>query len=118
MKYGIKIILIYDNNSKYLLGAILYLGEGGTVAVDGINLGHHLTHELTRPYHQTNCHGTTDNWFSSVPLVAELLNKCGMTHVGTLKGIKSEILEEIKDKKDRRSGSSAFLFTNKMTLVS
>ena len=117
-KYGIKIVLICDNNSKYLLGAIPYLGKGGTVAMDGVNLGHHLTRELTRPYHQTNRNVTTDNWFSSVPLAAELLNKCGMTHVGTIKGNKSEIPEEMKDKKDRRPGSSAFLFTNEMTLVS
>ncbi|XP_068233522.1 uncharacterized protein [Palaemon carinicauda] len=83
----------------------------------GVNLGHHLTRELTRPYHQTNRNVTTDNWFPSVPLAAELLNKCGMTHAAPTKGNKSEIVEEMKEKKDRRPGSNAFLFPNEMTLV-
>ena len=92
VKYGIKIVLICDNNSKYLLGTILYLGKGGTIAVDGVNLGHHLIRELIWTYHQTKCNVTTDNWCSSVPLAVELLNKCGMMHVGTIKGCISEIL--------------------------
>ena len=32
-KYGNKIVPICNNNSKYLLGAIPYLGKGGRVAV-------------------------------------------------------------------------------------
>lgn len=42
-------------------GAIPYVAKGGTVVADGVNLGHHLTRELTRPYHQSNCNVTTDN---------------------------------------------------------
>lgn len=117
-KYGIKFIFINDHNSKYLLGAIPYLGKQVATDDNSTNLGHYYTKELTRPYHNTNRNVTTSNWFTSVPLVTDLLDDCGMTLVGTIKGNKKEIPVEIKEKNSRKLGSSAFLFTNNMTLVS
>ncbi|KAK3894430.1 hypothetical protein Pcinc_001779 [Petrolisthes cinctipes] len=117
-KYGIKLVIICDSETKYLLGAIPYLGKQGTRPRDGVNLGHYFTKELTRPYHGTNRNVTTDNWFTSVPLVADLLNNCGMTLVGTVRANKAEIPHEMKAKETRQHGSSAFLFTKEMTLVS
>lgn len=73
-KYGIKLVLICDSTTKYMLGAIPYLGKEGTRPKDGVNLGHYYTKELTRPYHGSNRNVTTDNWFTSVPLISDLLN--------------------------------------------
>lgn len=117
-KYGIKLVLICDASTKYMLGGIPYLGKQGTRPRDGVNLGHYLTRELTRPYHGSNRNVTTDNWFTSVPLILDLLNNCGMTLVGTVRANKPEIPSEMKTKETRLHGSSAFLFTNAMTFVS
>lgn len=117
-KYGMKMILINDCKTKYLLGCMPYLGKDQTRLTPGIGLGHYFTKELTQPYHHTNRNVTTDNWFTSVGLVTDLLENCGMTMVGTLKANKRELPDKIKSKEDREPGSSAFLFTKEMTLVS
>lgn len=117
-KYGIKLVLINDSKSKYLVGGIPYLGKQGTQPKGGLTLGHQFTRELTRPYHGTHRNVTTDNWFTSVPLVSDLLNNCGMTLVGTVRANKKEIPKEMTDKATRERGSSAFLYTKEMTLVS
>ncbi|XP_068203998.1 piggyBac transposable element-derived protein 4-like [Palaemon carinicauda] len=119
-KYGIKLFLICDSKSKYMLRAIPYLGKEDTQpqARGGINVGHKITKELTEPYHNRNRNVTTDNWFSSVPLVTDLLHNCGMTLVGTVKANKKEIPQEMKETRTRMVGSSAFLFVNDITLVS
>jgi len=117
-KYGIKLFLICDSESKYMLNAMPYLGKGDATPRDGVNLGHYYTRELTRPYHGTNRNVTTDNWFTSVPLTSDLLTNCGMTLVGTLRATKKEIPAEMKKKETRAYGSSAFLYTKEMTMVS
>ncbi|KAG0722934.1 Acid ceramidase [Chionoecetes opilio] len=97
---------------------IPYLGKQGTHARVGENLGHTFTRDLTRPYHHTNRNVTVDNWFTSVPLIQDLLHNCGMTLVGTVKGNKKEIPIMMKEKSNRVPGTSAFLFTNDISLVS
>lgn len=118
VKYGIKIVMANDVKSKYMLAGIPYLGKQGTRPRDGENLGHSFTKELTQRYHHTNRNVTTDNWFTSVPLIQDLLHNCGMTLIGTVRANKPEIPAEMKDKTTRTPGSSAFLFTKDMTLVS
>ena len=66
----------------------------------------------------TNRNVTIDNWFTSVPLISDLLNYCGMTLVGTVRASKKEITAEMKEKYTRAYGSSAFLYQTEMTLVS
>ncbi|XP_068201560.1 piggyBac transposable element-derived protein 4-like [Palaemon carinicauda] len=119
-KYGIKLFLICDSKSKYMLRAIPYLGKEDTQpqARGGINVGHKITKDLTEPYHNRNRNVTTDNWFSSVPLVTDLLHNCGMILVGTVKANKKEIPQEMKETRTRMVGSSAFSSVNDMTLVS
>ena len=117
-KYGIKLVLICDSDTKYMLGGIPYLGKQDTTSRSGVNLGHYYTVELTRPYHGSNRNVTTDNWFTSVPLITDLLTNYGMTLVGTVRGNKREIPLEMKAKETRQHGSSAFLHTKEMTMVS
>lgn len=116
-KYGIKLILANDNKSKYLLGAIPYLGKNVTRCQENISLGHFFTKELTKPYHRSKRNVTTDNWFTSVPLMTDLFWNCSMSLVRTVKGNKKEIPKKMKEKDGRVLGSSAFLFTKDMTLV-
>ncbi|KAG0726568.1 PiggyBac transposable element-derived protein 4 [Chionoecetes opilio] len=117
-KYGLKLVLANDVTTNYLLTGIPYLGKQGTHARVGENLGHTFTRDLTRPYHHTNRNVTVDNWFTSVPLIQDLLHNCGMTLVGTVKGNKKEIPIMMKEKSNRVPGTSAFLFTDDITLVS
>ncbi|KAK8400974.1 hypothetical protein O3P69_002632 [Scylla paramamosain] len=116
-KYGIKIVMVNDVQSKYLLQAIPYLGKAGTTTRHGLTLGHMFTKELTSRYQNTNKNVTTDNRFTSVPLIQDLLTN-GLTLVATVRANKPEIPPVMREKKDRRPGTSAFLFTDYMTLVS
>ena len=117
-KYGIKIVMANDVKSKFMLSGIPYLGKQGNRPRDGQNLGHSFTKDLTQRYHNTHRNVTTDNWFTSVPLIQDLLHNCGMTLIGTVRGNKPEVPDEMKERTTRTPGSSAFLFTKDMTLVS
>ncbi|KAL7645266.1 UNVERIFIED_CONTAM: hypothetical protein RMT77_003652 [Armadillidium vulgare] len=118
-KYGIKLKFCTDNKSKNLVRVLPCLGKKGTKSEDPkIGLGHHFTKYLTKPHHHSNRNVTTDNWFTFVDLVQDLLSNCGMTLVGTLRTNKKEVPAVMKDKKNRDFGSGAFLFTKEMTMVS
>ncbi|KAK3894203.1 hypothetical protein Pcinc_002021 [Petrolisthes cinctipes] len=90
-KYGLKLILCCDNKSKYLLGAIPYVGKQEPPPQGDLSLGHYYVRQLTRPYHQSNRNVTVDNWFTSIPLAMDLQSNCGLTLVGTIKSNKKEI---------------------------
>ena len=117
-KYGIKLLMMNDSETKYMLNAIPYLGKDASVPKGGLQLGHMYTKQLTQPYHHTNRNVTTNNCFTSVPLVTDLLKNCGLTLVGTVRANKREIPDAMKKKRNRAPGSTAFLFTKDMTLVS
>lgn len=85
--------------------------------LNGITAGHQFTKDLTMPCHQTNRNVTTDIWFMSVVLATDLIN-CNMTHIDTVRSNRKEIPLEMKDMRNRKQGSSAFLFTNNINLVS
>lgn len=48
----------------------------------------------------------------------DLFDNCGLTLVGTLRANKKEVPDVMKDVTSRELGSTAFLYTDKMTLVS
>lgn len=117
-KYGVKMVMICDNKSKYMLTEVPYLGRDQSRPEGGMPLGHYYTKLLTESYHNSNRNVTTDNWFTSVSLVQDLYDNCGMTLVGTIRANKKEVPPEMKDTSSRELGSSAFLFTDTLTLVS
>ena len=118
-KYNIKIVMANDVKSKYMLPGSPYLGKWGTRPRDRQNFGHTFTKDLMQHYHFTNRNVTTDNWFTSVPLIQNLLHNCGMMPIGTVRRSKSEEIQgEMKDRTTRTPGSNGFLFTKDMTLVS
>ena len=117
-KYGIKIVINCDAQSYYMLKGIPYLGKTGAQPEPGMNLGHTFTKQLALKYHNTNRNVTVDNWFTSVPLILDLLRNCGMTLLGTVRANKKEIPAIMNSKVDRKPGSCAFLYTKDITLLS
>ena len=107
-KYGIKLVLINDSASKYLLGGIPYLGKQETRENGNLLLGHHFTLKLTKLYHGSQWNVTTDNWFTSVPLVSDLLNNCGMTFVQLVGGTELEDSQKQRFHISRRFSSDTY----------
>lgn len=107
-KHGVKLVLINDNCCKYLFGVVPYLGEEEYATKECCKSWAPLHHEIVEAIH---------NWSSSVQLSADLLNNRGMAHVGIISNTR-EIPDEMRVKQNREPGSSAFLFTSEMKLVS
>ncbi|XP_047506781.1 piggyBac transposable element-derived protein 4-like [Pieris napi] len=116
-KYGIKIVMVADSNSKYVYNATPYLGKGTNC--DNMPLATHFVKQLCEPVYGTNRNITMDNWFTSVPLASELLqDPYKLTLVGTIRSNKREIPPEMKNKKSRKIHTSMFAFDGEKTLVS
>jgi len=60
-----------------MLNPLPYLGKK-TKTPDTVTLGHYMAMELCKPYCGSKRNITGDNWFASVPLVKDLLEK-GLT---------------------------------------
>lgn len=65
-KYGIKIQMMCDSGTYYMIDSVACLGKGTDTG--GLPLGEYFVKELTRTIHGTNRNVTTDNWFTSIPL--------------------------------------------------
>jgi len=85
-KYGLKITMaVCDSRSSYMLHAMPYLGKK-TKPPDAVALSHYVTMELCKPCFVSKRNISGDNWFTSVPLVNDLLEK-GLTYeFGKIKG--------------------------------
>lgn len=117
-KYGIKIVMVADSNSRYVYNATPYLGKG-TNCNENVPLATHFVKQLCEPVYGTNRNITMDNWFTSVPLASELLKPpYKLTIVGTIRSNKREIPTEMKNSKTRNIGTSLFAFDAEKTLVS
>lgn len=73
---------------------------------------------LVKPYKNTNKSITGNNWFTSYPLVKDLLENFGLTYTGTGTLDKSHTPAVMKDTKIIPKGHSAFIFDDKLTMVS
>ncbi|KAG0721213.1 PiggyBac transposable element-derived protein 4 [Chionoecetes opilio] len=82
--YGLKIVMVCDAESHYMLNAIPYLGKGTIQLKKNESLGKHLVLKLTSNCGWSGRTVTADNWFSSLPLALEL-KKAGMEYVGTIR---------------------------------
>lgn len=74
-----------------------------------------VTTHLIVDYKHTNMNITGDNWFSSVPLVEDLLQNYGLTYVGTLRDKKTQVPALMTNKTVIKKGCTAFLFDTTMT---
>jgi hypothetical protein len=116
-KYGIKIPMMCDSGTKYMLNAMTYIGRATNT--NGLPQGEYYVKELSQPIHGTNRNVTCDNWFTSVPLAKSLLQEpYKLTLVGTIRSNKREIPEELKNTRSRLIGTSMFCYDRSLTLVS
>ncbi|XP_066909085.1 piggyBac transposable element-derived protein 4-like [Halyomorpha halys] len=116
-KYGLKIIAMVDSSTKYLLNAIPYTGKGSTPANQPAAA--YFVKKLVEPIENSNRNITIDNWFTSIKLVSDMVEK-GLTVVGTIRKDKIELPPSFVDVKfkNRKVGSSLFLYHSDMTAVS
>jgi len=82
-----------------------------------INQGKRVVHDLVRPWYRSGRNVVADNFFCSIPLADELLEKT-LTLVGTLRKNKPEIPLEMLPRMDRAEYSSIFGYDGKITIVS
>ncbi|GBM01364.1 Mannose-1-phosphate guanyltransferase alpha-A [Araneus ventricosus] len=69
-KYGIKIVMMCDVETNYMINAISYLGLN--TQTKGIPLASYFVEEFTRNIQGTNRNVTMDTWFTSIPLAEKL----------------------------------------------
>ncbi|GBP63866.1 PiggyBac transposable element-derived protein 4 [Eumeta japonica] len=116
-KYGIKIPMMCDSGTKYMINAMPYIGKATNT--NGLPQGEYYVKELSKPVHGTNRNITCDNWFTSVPLAKTLLqDPYKLTLVGTIRSNKREIPEQMKNTRSRAVGTSMFCYDGPLTLVS
>ncbi|GBP42663.1 PiggyBac transposable element-derived protein 4 [Eumeta japonica] len=109
--------MVADSSTKYMCNAIPYMGKNTNTGNEP--LANYFVKELCKPYQGSNRNITMDNWFTSVPLAAELLKPpYKFTVVGTLRSNKREIPKEMVNTRNRPVGTSIFGFDKEMTLVS
>lgn len=114
-KYGLKIVMMCENGTKYMSNAIPYIGKATDIG--GLPLGEHFVKELTRPHHGSNRNITT--WFTSIPLAKSLLcEPYKLTIVATLRSNKKEIPNEMVNIRTRPTGTSMFCYDGSLILLS
>lgn len=116
-KYGLKLVFMCDAHSKYLLTGIPYVGKDTYHGDEPF--AQHLVKELAKPVYNTNSNITTDNWFTSFPLLSEMLG-LGVTMVGTVRRNKKEVPIEMLQTKGRPENTNIFLYDShtKQQLIS
>ena len=114
-KYGIKLFMVCDVESKYLLNAVLYLGSK-TKTPPGVLQGEYITREIMRPHYHTNRRVTTDNQYTSHSLAIALLEK-HLKLVGILRK-EPYVPAKMLDLTSRPLHSSVFVFDQQVTMVS
>ncbi|XP_066969259.1 piggyBac transposable element-derived protein 4-like [Macrobrachium rosenbergii] len=95
-KYGIKLIMVCDAKTNYMLNALPYPGKH--TQPHGRALAHYVTTKLVALYASSKRNITGDNWFTSVPLVNDLLDNYNLTYVGTVRANKAQMPPEMIDK--------------------
>ncbi|RVE45404.1 hypothetical protein evm_009922 [Chilo suppressalis] len=116
-KYGIKIPMICDSGTNYMINAMPYIGKATNT--NDLPQGEYYLKELSRPIHGTNRNITCDNWFTSVPAAKSLLlEPYKLTIVRTIRSNKRETPEVMKNARSRQVGTSMFGFDGHLTLAS
>ena len=100
--------MLCDATTYYVLRAFPYVGKEEDRASTG--LGEFVTLSLLEPYQNAGLNVTCDNFFTSLSLAKKLLQQ-HTTIVGTIRGHRREIPNEIRFEKDAALYSSNFFFT-------
>lgn len=84
-KYGIKVQILADSQTHYMLNAEIYAGKDPTEKkTNNFSNPTQVVLRLVEPIKNTSRNITADNWYSSVELMREL-EKLKLTFVGTVK---------------------------------
>lgn len=112
-KYGMKIVMLNDSRTFYMVNAIPYVGKVNTENEEKVPS--YYIRKLSETLLGTNRNITCDNWFSSIEIFDKMLEH-NITMVGTLRKNKKEIPPDFK--KSGQPGSSRFAFDGTKVLVS
>ena len=66
-KFGLKLWVLCEKRSKFVLNAFPYLGKND-LRPQNVNLAQHVVMELMQPYYKCGYNVTTDNFFTSAAL--------------------------------------------------
>lgn len=116
-KYGIKVFALVCSKTFYTSNMEIYAGTQPNGPFKVCNSTESVAKRLIQPISKTGRNVTMDNWYTSIPLVRDLLYDHRLTFVGTVKKNKAEI-PSIFLEKDRPVNSSMFGFRRECTLVS
>ncbi|XP_018600224.2 piggyBac transposable element-derived protein 4-like [Scleropages formosus] len=114
-KSGMKLFLMCDVATAYTFNGLPYVGCEGNR--QNIGLADSVVKKLVEPVHHSGINVTTDSWFTSAELAADLLCK-KITLLGTIHQRKPEVPREFLPCKSRAVGSSLFGFCQKLAMVS
>ncbi|KAJ8879616.1 hypothetical protein PR048_020224 [Dryococelus australis] len=115
-KYKIKILLMCDAKTFYMLNAQVYTGKDLTPK--GIPIAQCNSAEMSELIHGTNRNCAFDNWLTSVPLAKKLLCEHSVTMLGTMKSNKPEIPPLFKDIRGHKRNSAMLALSGEETLLS
>lgn len=116
-KYGLKIQTLCDARTWYVVAMEVYVGKQPDGPYELSNSPKDVVHRLIEPIINTGRNITADNWFTSIPLAEELLQK-KLTLVGTLRKNKPQLPHELTDVKNRIVKSTIFAYNNQITALS
>ena len=107
--------MVCDAKSHYMTNVIPYLEEH-TQPPRGVSLAQYVSELLLEPFSESGRIVIGDNWFTSVPLIQNLLSEFKFTYIGTICSNKREIPSQIIDKKNFKPGQSTFALNKNITL--
>lgn len=116
-KYGIKIFALCDAKTFYCSNLEVYCGKQPPGPYEVSNKPEDIVKRLVVPIEKSNKNLTTDNWYTSIPLVEDMLSK-KITMIGTLKKNKAAIPPSFQPNKQRAVGTSEFGFSDDKVMVS
>ena len=120
-KYGIKLWMCCDADTKYVYNASICCGkENAKEATCLCNLGGKVVRQLLEPLHCEGRNITTDNYFTSLGLARDLIKAKKATLVGTIRTNRVELPKEFAAPAGRELYSSLIGFneTSDSSLVS
>ena len=119
-KYGIKLWMCCDAETKYIYNASIYCGKVSSDAAPTKDLGGKVVRDLLEPLLCEGRNITTDNYFTSLTLARDLLKTKKASLVGTVRTNRVELPIEFVNPKGRDLYSSLVGFneTGDSSLVS
>lgn len=117
-QYGIKIFALVDVKNAYTYNLEVYVGTQPDGPYKINNSPNNVVTRLVQSIEGTKRNITIDNWFTSLPLVLQLLEEKKLTVVGTMRRNKICIPKQFADPKNRPINSSLFGFHKDCTLTS